>query len=161
MANTPRRRTRRGLGNTSAPTRAQQEMDDLQLAVVQGAIGLLAVGIVGGGGYYFIRKGLRKGTETRTERAALSTGVDPGTFALQLHTAMNPSGQDWMISWDTTDVDALMATVRSVPNKTVWAAVSKQYEILYKRALSRDLASELSSTELSRVVALVTAKPNK
>jgi hypothetical protein len=161
MATTTRRRRTRGLGETSAPTRAQEEMDDLQLALVQGAIVLAGVGLVGGGAYYFVRKAIVKGTQTRTERKALSSGVDPGTFALQLHTSMNPSGQDWMISWDTTNVDALMSTIRSVPSKAVWREVARQYEILYKRPLSRDIAEELDSAELSRAIALVKTKPEK
>lgn len=153
------RKRRRTLGEV--PTRAQQETDELQLALIQGGLVLAGVGIIGGGSYYLVSRAIKKSQQTKTERKALSTGIDPGTFALQLHSAMNPSGFDSWISFDTTDVVSLLGVVRSVPTKSAWRDVAKQYEILYRRPLSRDIAEELDTAELAQAIALIKAKPEK
>ncbi|MDP2385683.1 MAG: hypothetical protein Q8M29_04890 [Bacteroidota bacterium] len=70
-----------------------------------------------------------------------------------LRQAMNPSGNVWMMSFDTTSTDAVFAIAKEI---TDIEGVRKAYKNLYNSSLYEDLQAELSATDYQKFLSLAT-----
>lgn len=78
--------------------------------------------------------------------------------AMELRSAMNPSGISWMISFDTTNKSAVMDTAKTITNLD---NVSKGYKNLYQNNLLDDLQSELSTEDYQKFLTIVSSNQKK
>jgi hypothetical protein len=71
------------------------------------------------------------------------------TFANQLKSAFNPSGNDWMIDFDTTNTNAVLEVATKMKTNGVsFAQVASAYFLGYKDDLAKRLQKELDSKDL-------------
>lgn len=75
-------------------------------------------------------------------------------YANQLRTAINPSGNEWMMAFDTTDTDAILAiSAKMKQNGVPFSYLASAYQMAFKDNLATRLQSELSSAELAKFYA--------
>lgn len=75
-------------------------------------------------------------------------------YANQLRTALNPSGNEWMIAFDTTDTASVMDISAKMKQSGVpFSYLASAYQTAFKDNLATRLQSELSSAELSKFYA--------
>lgn len=72
-------------------------------------------------------------------------------YANQLRTAINPSGNEWMMAFDTTDTASILAiSAKMKQNGVPFSYVASAYQMAFKDNLATRLQSELSSAELAK-----------
>ncbi len=76
-------------------------------------------------------------------------------YAQRLKAAFNPSGYNWMQSYDGTNESAIYAVAKEMfTNKVPFTSVQSAYKNLYQRSLTSDLQTELEASELQKFYAL-------
>jgi hypothetical protein len=78
--------------------------------------------------------------------------------AMELRSAMNPSGISWMMSFDTTNKSTLMDVTKTITNLD---NVSKAYKNLYQDNLLDDLQGELSAEDYQKFLTIVSSNQKK
>lgn len=90
---------------------------------------------------------------TLAQKQALSSQL-----ATKFKTAFNPSGNDWMMSWDQTDERSVFQCARDINKyKLSWAMVSTAYKGVFNRDLTNDLSAELDAAENSLFLSILNA----
>lgn len=75
-------------------------------------------------------------------------------YANQLRTAINPSGNEWMMAFDTTDTASILAiSAKMKQNGVPFSYLASAYQMAFKDNLATRLQSELSSAELAKFYA--------
>jgi len=78
--------------------------------------------------------------------------------AMALRSAMNPSGAPWMMSFDTTNTQAVLDTAAQIKKLD---DVSTAYRKLYSSDMLVDLQKELNVTDYQKFLTLVSSNPAK
>ena len=124
---------------------------------------LLIGGIAVGTGVFFGGKAIQKNIKQKREKGAGdqvdskdNTKAMATTFAQQLRSAFNPSGQDWMRSFDTTNLTAVFDVAKKMyQNKVPFSAVSTAYNNLYQASFVSHLQDELNSSEVEKFYSIL------
>ena len=96
-------------------------------------------------GVYLLVRAINKSKE---EAYLQQAGTDKPTQQAQaLKTAFNPSGYDWLMGSDFTNVTLVMSTAAQI---TDFVAVFDAYKAIYQRNLTTDLQTELSASDLEK-----------
>lgn len=98
-------------------------------------------------GKKFLDKLKKDTTESQVENNP-SVGQAQG-----LRQAMNPSGNVWMMSFDTTSTDAVFTIAKEI---TDIEGVRKAYKNLYNSSLYEDLQAELTATDYQKFLSYAT-----
>jgi len=126
--------------------KVEEWLDNPQRVLVGG----LVVGI---GGFLTYKLVLKIITTNRKKNTSLQADNDLEVQqAMLLRNAMNPSGISWMMSFDTTNNDAIVATAKKITN---FDKVATSYKKLYDSDLTADLQSELTTDEYQKFLTLI------
>lgn len=129
-------------------TKVEEWLDNPKRVLVGG----LVVGI---SAFVLYKLGRRIITRIRSKNTSLKADEDLETQqAMLLRNAMNPSGISWMMSFDTTNTDAVLEVAKKITN---FDKVAKTYKKLYDADLTADLQSELNTEEYQKFLTLITA----
>lgn len=120
----------------NTPIVMQSGGSNTMLKVLGGAV------VLGGGWFLWNRYQTQKNIEDVEKKIQTSPA---GQQAMQLRAAFNPSGNNWMSSFDGTDNKALVSISKQIKD---FGEVAESYRKLYKSNLSEDLTNEMSSSEL-------------
>lgn len=127
-------------------TKVEEWLDNPKRVLVGG----LVVGIGGFLTYKLVRKII---TNNRKKNTSLQADNDLEVQqAMLLRNAMNPSGISWMMSFDTTNNDAIVALAKKITN---FDKVATSYRKLYDSDLTVDLQSELTTDEYKKFLTLI------
>lgn len=115
--------------------------------------GLISI-IVLGGAIIIGRKLILQSRANNEEQKTFEEGSAPA-IAKQIKMSFENDG------WWGTDKNALRQAIRSIASKEEFKRVMDSYNRLYNRQLMRDMQDELKSTEMSEIMAILAAKPDK
>lgn len=101
--------------------------------------------------YFLIKNLIKKGAKAATQDAILSGDVN-ALIAVEMRQAMNPTGTQWFMDFDGTDVQALFNSARKTKD---FAAVARAYANLYDADLLTDLQNELSADDFKKLQSLI------
>lgn len=107
-----------------------------------------------GGAAFLISRMIKKSQSNLEERFTLEDG-SAATFAKQLKMAFENDG------WMGTDEEAIRQVLRKVVSKEEFQKVILSYQRLYNSSLLRDMKDELSSSEYSEMIAIISSKPDR
>ena len=126
-----------------------QKIHNLKTVVVYSTLGVgTATGL------FFLARHLYKKTRANlSERRSLDEG-DPATYAKQLKMAFeNDNYFGWGTNWNV-----VKQVFQTVPTKSMYAKVQREYFNLYSKSLNADLEDELSSDEYNELIRMLNAK---
>ena len=115
--------------------------------------GLIGLAVVGGAAF-LINSLIKKSKSNLEERLTLEDG-SAATFAKQLKMAFENDG------WPGTDEETIRQVLRKVASKEDFQKVIDSYQRLYNDSLLRDMKDELSSSEYSEMIAIISSKPDQ
>jgi len=72
----------------------------------------------------------------------------PNKLALSIRSAVNPSGIDWMVDFDTTKPTELLALGQRIKDLGIVKEVSDAYKLKFDETLEERVSKELDSTDL-------------
>lgn len=107
-----------------------------------------------GGAAFLISSLIKKSKSNLEERLTLEDG-SAATFAKQLKMAFENDG------WPGTDEETIRQVLRKVGSKEDFHKVIDSYQRLYNSSLLRDMKDELSSSEYSEMIAIISSKPDR
>ena len=107
-----------------------------------------------GGAAILINNLIKKSKSNLEERLTLEDG-SAATFAKQLKMAFEND------RWPGTDEEAIRQVLRKVASKEDFQKVIDSYQRLYSESLLRDMKDELTSSEYSEMIAIISAKPDR
>ncbi len=117
--------------------------------------GLLSV-VVLGGSFFIGRSIIRKARATSEQKKTYDEG-SAATYAKQIRMAFE---NDMWWGWGT-DEEALRRAIKAIPSKEEFKKVIKSYQKLYARSLMADMQSDLSTSEYSEMLAIISTKPER
>jgi hypothetical protein len=115
--------------------------------------GLVGLAVLGGAAF-LINSLIKKSKSNLEERFTLEDG-SAATFAKQLKMAFENDG------WPGTDEEAIRQVLRKVASKEDFHKVIDSYQRLYNNSLLRDMKDELSSSEYTEMIAIISSKPDR
>lgn len=110
--------------------------------------------IVLGGAAILVGSLVRKGRANTEERKTLEDG-SAATFAKQLKMAFENDG------WPGTDEQAIREVLRKIASKEDFKQVMDSYQRLYNESLLRDMKDELTTSEYTEMLSIISAKPDR
>ena len=136
----------------SAKEKIVQTVQDNQNVLIKGAL-------IAGGIYLTYRVGKNLIAKVNKNNAQKNTDDKPEVRqAMSLRSSVNPSGYNWMKSFDTTNVDTVMEIAKTITNLD---KVQKAYKDLYQDNLLDDLQSDLSTSEYEAFLNIIASNANK
>jgi hypothetical protein len=115
--------------------------------------GLIGI-IVLGGAAILVSSMIRKSRSNVEERKTLEDG-SAATFAKQLKMAFENDG------WPGTDEEGIRTVLRKIASKEDFKQVMDSYQRLYNESLLREMKGELTTSEYSEMLAIISAKPDR
>jgi len=128
----------------------QKSGTNIKDVVIYSAIGL----VLAGGTLYLGNKMLHKSISNTEEKKALEPNSTTSQ-AKQLKMAFDNDG------WWGTDEALVRKTLRNIPDKKTYKEVAASYKKLYNSPLSKDMQSELTTTEYDEMMNIIAAKPEE
>lgn len=126
-----------------------REIQNLKTIVIYSTLGLGT-----STGLFFLARHFYKKTKANiSQKHSLEVG-DPATFAKQLKMAFD---NDNYAGWGTNE-EMVMQVFDSIPSKSMYTKVQKEYSNLYGRSLNADLEEELSSEEYNELIRILNVK---
>jgi hypothetical protein len=127
----------------------EQKIQNLKTVVIYSTLGVgTATGL-----FFLARHFYKKTRANLSEKRSLEEG-DPATFAKQLKMAFeNDNYFGWGTNWNVVKQVFL-----TIPSKTMYGKVQREYFNLYSKSLNAELEEELSSDEYNELIRILNAK---
>jgi hypothetical protein len=126
-----------------------QKIQNLKTVVIYSTLGVgTATGL------FFLARHFYKQTRANlSERRSLEEG-DPATLAKQLKMAFeNDNYFGWGTNWNV-----VKQVFQTIPTKSMYSKVQREYFNLYSKSLNADLEDELSSDEYNELIRILNMK---
>ncbi len=130
----------------------QQDEFTLEEKIKYGILGVIVLG-----GSFFIGRKLVRRAKSYSEEKKTYEESNEATYAKQLKMAFE---NDMWFGWGT-DEEAIRKVLRAIPSKEYFRKVINSYQKLYSSSLMKDMQDELTSTEYSEMLAIISAKPER
>ena len=126
-----------------------QNIQNLKTLVVYSTLGVgTATGL-----FLVARHFYKKTLANQSEKRSLEEG-DPATFAKQLKMAFeNDNYFGWGTNWPV-----VKQVFESIPTKSMYSKVQREYLRMYAKSLNADLEDELSSDEYNELIRILNGK---
>jgi hypothetical protein len=126
-----------------------QKIQNVKTLVVYSTLGVgTATGL-----FLVARHFYKKTLANQSEKRSLEEG-DPATFAKQLKMAFeNDNYFGWGTNWSV-----VKQVFESIPSKSMYSKVQREYLRMYAKSLNADLEDELSSDEYNELIRILNGK---
>lgn len=126
-----------------------RKLQDLKIMVIYSTLGLGTTS----GLFLLARHFYKKVQVKQSEKHSLEEG-DPATFAKQLKMAFD---NDNSFGWGTNE-EVIIEVFKSIPSKSMYSKVQREYSKMYGKSLNVNLEEELSSEEYNELIRVLNAK---
>jgi hypothetical protein len=126
-----------------------QKIQNVKTLVVYSTLGVgTATGL-----FLVARHFYKKALANQSEKRSLEEG-DPATFAKQLKMAFE---NDNYFGWGTNWI-VVKQVFESIPSKSMYTKVQREYLRMYAKSLNADLEDELTSDEYNELIRILNGK---